>query len=204
LNAFDHSRLRTRRLVIGVVLMLHFALLWVVDRASRTQGTRTHGALVATSRVTLRLITEPHAVAMAPVVAAAPPPAREATAPNRTRSSRPPRKGPSAPTAIAEPPIEAALRAGPPASAPDGAGPLLDSEASRRAIRASARMPSLNEQLAHAREEPDRLSSQQRLANGMMSAGKGDCLKGEFAGAGMGLLSLPFLGLAAVSGNCTK
>jgi hypothetical protein len=80
----------------------------------------------------------------------------------------------------------------------------MDTEATRRAIRASARTPSLSDQLAQSREEPHRLSANDRLAIGVHDAGKGDCAKGEYAGAGMGLLSLPFLAAAAMSGNCAK
>ncbi|WP_448172772.1 hypothetical protein [Rhizobacter fulvus] len=190
--------------MIGAVLVLHFALLCVVDLASRTSAARSGAVLVAPSRVTLRLFAERHDTAVAPVVAAAPATARTAATSSGTPTL--PRRPamPSAPTAITEPTLDAALHAELPASAPEPTEGLLDTEASRRAIRASARLPSLNQQLARAREEPDRLGAQQRLVNGMMSAGKGDCLKGEFAGAGMGLLSLPFLGLAAVSGNCAK
>jgi len=80
----------------------------------------------------------------------------------------------------------------------------MDTEATRRAIRASAHTPSLSDQLAQSREEPRRLSANDRLAIGVRDAGKGDCVKGEYAGAGMGLLSLPFLAAAAISGNCAK
>ena len=38
----------------------------------------------------------------------------------------------------------------------------------------------------------------------MKAAAKGDCLKGQYPGANMGLLSLPFLAVAAATGNCAK
>ena len=91
-----------------------------------------------------------------------------------------------------------------PASANEPLPSLLDTEATRRAIRASGHTRSLGEQLAESREEPARTSANERLANGVRGAGKGDCMKGEFAGAGMGLLSLPFLAAAAVGGHCAK
>ena len=99
---------------------------------------------------------------------------------------------------------EAAIRPEPAASAESLAPSLLDTEATRRAIRASARTASLGGQLAQAREEPERPAAQARLANGVTAAGQGDCLKGEFAGAGMGLLSLPFLAIATAQGDCAK
>lgn len=48
------------------------------------------------------------------------------------------------------------------------------------------------------------MSANERLANNVREAGKGDCAKGEYAGGGMGLLSLPFLAIAAAAGNCAK
>lgn len=89
----------------------------------------------------------------------------------------------------------------PPLSSPPS---LLDTEATRRAIRASARMPSLVSEAARVTEEPRRANAQEQLGNAVREAGKGDCDKGEFAGAGMGLLSLPFLAAAAIRGDCAK
>jgi hypothetical protein len=80
----------------------------------------------------------------------------------------------------------------------------METEATRRAIRASARAPSLGEQLARAREEPQRIGATERFANDVRNAGKGECLKGEYLGAGMGLLSLPFLAAAAMRGLCAQ
>jgi hypothetical protein len=91
----------------------------------------------------------------------------------------------------------------PEASAPDAQPSLIDTEATRRAIRASARTTSLSDQLAHSRDEPARQSAADRLIHGVKDAGKADCTKGGYAGAGMGLLSRPFLA-AALSGKCAK
>lgn len=88
------------------------------------------------------------------------------------------------------------------ANALAGLPSLLDTEASRRAIRESALAPSLAAWAAVASDEPHRTGAQERLVNDVKSAGKGDCLKGEYAGTGMGLLSLPFLALAAARGAC--
>lgn len=41
-----------------------------------------------------------------------------------------------------------------------------------------------------------------RLEAGTAEAARGDCLRGEFRGNGMGLLSLPMMGLAAAQGRC--
>jgi hypothetical protein len=52
--------------------------------------------------------------------------------------------------------------------------------------------------------EPARTTAQERLGNDVKAAGRGDCAKGEYAGAGMGLLSLPFLVAAAARGACAQ
>ena len=79
---------------------------------------------------------------------------------------------------------------------------LLDNDATRRAIRASARATSLVERAAAAREERAPVSGQERMAASVGSTAKGDCAKGEYLGAGMGLLSLPFLAAAALREQC--
>ena len=101
-------------------------------------------------------------------------------------------------------PIDIANRAEPAASSPIALPSLLDSAATRRAIRASAREPSLTEQIARTGGEPPRVGAPERLGNAVKAAGRGDCAKGDYAGAGMGLLSLPFLAVAVAGGQCAK
>lgn len=86
------------------------------------------------------------------------------------------------------------------ASGPTG-GTLMTGDATRRAIREAARQPLLSERAAQATGQPFRRGAE-RLADAASAAGKGDCLKGEYAGGGMGLLSLPFLAVAAARGDC--
>jgi hypothetical protein len=88
-----------------------------------------------------------------------------------------------------------------PASAPREA--LLSTEATRLAIRQATRQPLLSERVAQA-TGIQATTSAERLAAAAGGAAKGDCLKGEFAGGGMGLLSLPFLAVAAATGQCAK
>ena len=77
----------------------------------------------------------------------------------------------------------------------------MTGDATRRAIREAARQPLLSERAAQATGQPFRRGAE-RLADAASGAGKGDCLKGEYAGGGMGLLSLPFLAVAAARGDC--
>ena len=44
----------------------------------------------------------------------------------------------------------------------------------------------------------------ERLAQNIEAAHKGDCMKGEYLGGGMGLLSAPFLLAAEALGKCSS
>lgn len=55
-----------------------------------------------------------------------------------------------------------------------------------------------------ASDEPQHTNARERLGNDVKAAGKGDCVKGEYSGTGMGILSLPFLALAAARGACAQ
>ena len=75
-------------------------------------------------------------------------------------------------------------------------GRLLDSAAGREAVQSAARQGLVRPQIHAQREDP--------LASGMREAAQGDCMKGEFKGGGMGLLSLPMLAAAALKGECSR
>ena len=79
---------------------------------------------------------------------------------------------------------------------------LMDGEATRRAIRAAAREPGLAAQAG--RQGPALRTPDERLGDQVQRSAKGDCLKGEYLGGGMGLLSLPFLAAAALKGDCRR
>ena len=99
------------------------------------------------------------------------------------------------------------------ASAPTPASPdtdLLDTDASRRAIRSAARNPNLagrvNEQVGVRSPTRD-----EQLSAATRQAGRPDCLRAdalkndppEIAGIGLGgLLALPLLPHAALTGKC--
>ena len=109
----------------------------------------------------------------------------------------------------------------PPASAPADLK-FLDSAATRQAIRNAARgdtLASAGNALTHEEVGSELLAADgshvgtQRnlpppppavaLARGIDAAHKGDCGKGDYAGGGMGLLSLPFLVAAEALGHCS-
>jgi hypothetical protein len=85
---------------------------------------------------------------------------------------------------------------------PAATEPLLDSEATRRALRASARDPGLAARAGRFGAAP--LTPDERLGAEVQKGARGDCLKGEYVGGGMGLLSLPFLAIAKLRDQCSK
>jgi hypothetical protein len=80
---------------------------------------------------------------------------------------------------------------------------LLDSAATRAAIRQAAHAPLLVERAASANDQRI-VAKSEKLTEDVRQSAKGDCLKGEFGGAGMGLLSLPFFVAAEVGGHCAR
>ena len=182
-------------LALAAVLVLHLTAIVGLNDAWKTPRTAA-----PVQRIGLRLIPP------------APPRVRPTAVPpaQALAAMRPRKPAPSAPRDVHEPVAATADTAGvaiapePAASAPTTLPSLMDADATRRAIRDSARAPSLGDQLARSREEPRRPGVDDRLATGVHNAGKGDCMKGEYAGANMGLLSLPFLAIALKAGRCAK
>jgi len=185
-----------------LALALHLLIIAMLSRSS-PDG---HSPAPPPPRVTLRLIPMQATPAGPAPARVKPEPAATQRRPEPTfaRTQREPPQVPTAWPEVISPEIASAIPVDPAASDVQRAPSLMDTEATRRAIRASARAPSLGEQLARAREEPQRIGASERLANDVRNAGKGECLKGEYLGAGMGLLSLPFLAAAAVRGQCTQ
>ena len=217
------ARTTTLIAVLALVAALHVALFWSLRGATvRFQG----AAGDAPRRVTLRLLS---AVVAPRPAADAPPPALPiaATRPIRstppmvathpTRPSRAARAGadaftPTLPRGATLPaadgdddaPVRSASSAADAASAPLTGTSLLDNPATRRAIRASAATLSLGARANAAAGVAAAAGSDAQLAAAVKAAGRGDCLKGEFAGSGMGLLSAPFLAAAAARGKCAQ
>ena len=146
-----------------------------------------------------------------PVLAPARAPARDhATAP--AREPAPAVDVPPAPPSIA-------ISAPPVASAPRPDRSFLDNAATRQAIRDVARGSLQTRAGELTREAPGSElvaadgshvgdtrhvtpTPAQRLEQGVDAAHKHDCMKGDFLGAGMGLLSAPFLLANEALGNC--
>jgi len=149
-----HTRTGSRSrvaLVLAAVLALHLAAIVGLNHPLKTPSTTA-----PVQRVSLRLIP------LAPP-SARQPPARPTAVPSAqvpvaTRLRKP---APSVPRDVREPvathtAAAVAITPEPAASAPGSLPSLMDADATRRAIRDSARAPSLGDQLAQAREEPQR------------------------------------------------
>lgn len=193
---------RTSRAALWLALLaLHLAVLMALKSPRPMAGEPRQ-----TIRLTLLQERRPQPATgpQAPAAAARPAPARLPAPPDQPVDTRPaPTPEPTLPTSQGAPqqaPVDTPDTL-PPAA---GTGSLLTSEATRRAIQQATRAPLLSERAASASLDPGRETTQQRLSREMARAGHGDCLKGEFAGAGMGLLSLPFLLAAEAGGKCRK
>ncbi len=176
------------------VLAAHLALLlwWLqADRLARREP-------AVEPRVAVRLVVPRAPVAAPRETAAAPAPAPKRRAPNVPAAAQP---APITAAAIsaAPPPSPGASQAHAEAEPQPS---LMDSDATRRAIRASARDPGLAAQAG--RQGAPVQTPTEKLGEQVQRSAKGDCLKGEYAGGGMGLLSLPFLAAAALNGDCRR
>lgn len=161
------------------------------------------------ARVGVRLIAPtPPRPPLAPPAVAARPRARSAAI-RRVPPAMTPTPAPAPAPAPTLPPVAAAAAVDDDAAAPPGdaasAAPLpslLDGDATRRAIRAAARDPGLAARAE--RFDAPAATRDARLGAEIARGARGDCLKGEYAGAGMGLLSLPFLAAAALRDRCRR
>jgi hypothetical protein len=177
--------------VLGATTALHLLpwLLWPPAAAPGPDSPPTVRVAV------LKLQTAPQRELEAPAPGT---PARaDARRPAR-RALEPPRRDAEDAEAAATPGGPTA--AAPPASAPGVPAPQLDLDgaAARRAVRDVARSPSMAD-LGDLAQGSDR-----RLGEAIAAGARGDCLKGEYVGGGMGLLSLPFLAIAKLRDECSK
>lgn len=172
----------------GLALAVHGLALWALRHAMAppavTQAPRLQAVL---------LIAEP---IRQPAPNASPPATQRSAArkpSGRTRSTA----GGSATPLTDTPEATPIDTAPPPLPARTGiAAQFLDSAASQRAIREAAapRIAPLGA----------RTPSGTPWENAIQSAAHGDCMRGEFAGRDMGLLSLPLLAAAMAQGKCRR
>lgn len=197
------------RLIAGLLLslLLHGALLWQglapdIARPGTGQAEAHRLQVVWVEAPTPAPSPAPAAARPGPAPAPASPPTRR---PDTAAVAPPSRQGAGAAKATEQAATAAAPQAPVPAdteAAPDAArsaramGRLLDSAAGREAVQSAARQGLVRPQIHAQREDP--------LASGMREAAQGDCMKGEFKGGGMGLLSLPMLAAAALKGECSR
>ncbi len=90
-----------------------------------------------------------------------------------------------------------------PASAPLSDLSFLDNANTRQAIRDAAHGGPTLASRGNAITRVDQTAGE-RLAQNIDAAHKGDCMKGEYLGGGMGLLSAPFLLAAEALGKCSS
>ncbi|MFG6447264.1 hypothetical protein ACG0Z6_03295 [Roseateles sp. BYS180W] len=213
MNLPDTSTLPPRRakpqriFALLAVLAGHGLLGWMASRAVLNTPTKPPDSA---QFITLRLLPERTQPTPTAAPAAQPPAARAVLQrPQRERDSRTPSASPEPTTPSPAPPspssavAEAALPSEVPASAPRY-GSLLQSAGTRHALGQAGKAPLLAERADTATQTPQRPDASTRLGQNIQKAGHGDCLKGEFAGAGAGLLSLPLLVYAQATGQCAR
>jgi len=198
------GRLRVKGLlVLAVVAALHLWLLMLLQGVLRSPPTRPFSEQAPV--ILVRTLPPPAAPREAPPEPPREPAARPARSAPRAAASQAalPASAAIAPEAAAVPPDSSAAAPAAVASAPLPGG-LLDTDATRRAIREAARRPSTAEMGAMATDAEAPLSAQERMGQDIARGARGDCLKGEYAGAGMGLLSLPFWLIAEMRDKCRR
>lgn len=223
--ATDWASARRRRWSasrVAAALALHALVLVALKLAVDRVDMPARGADRATTLVTVVLHAAPppplHDLPLPrPSRPPAPSPAR--TAAPASRAPQPSREREPQAITLPAPPVAAAT---PPASAPLDLK-FLDNAATRQAIRGVARGDTLASHanaLTHEDDGSELLAADgshdggvrnlpppppaQLLAKNIAAAHKGDCSKGEYAGGGMGLLSVPFLVAAEAMGNCSS
>ena len=201
------------RLIAGLLLslLLHGALLWQglapeIGRPGTGQAEAHRLQVVWVEAPTPAPSPAPAVARPGPAPAPNPSPRpKPARRPDTAAVAPPSRQGAGAAKATEQAATAAAPQAPVPAdtaAVPDTArsaramGRLLDSAAGREAVQSAARQGLVRPQIHAQREDP--------LASGMREAAQGDCMKGEFKGGGMGLLSLPMLAAAALKGECSR
>jgi hypothetical protein len=194
-----------RPTIAALVIGLHVLLLW--GWRVTTQAVMPVPAVEPVPLVVQLLSLERPRARIVP--AGEPPPVARASAASPRRLAQGPTlqgerpdatrtvEGPRESTAITLPPPEPAasgpetldLRLHQPRGTADRGGLTEPTDSMRRLA--------LNDPRSNSRPDPTQV-----LPNTIAESAKGDCLKGEFFGGGMGLLSAPFLAVAVARGAC--
>jgi hypothetical protein len=218
-----HRRRRWSASRIAAAVALH-ALALLVLRLAIDRVEVPHAADRATRLLMVALHTAPPPPIALPTPARSPARAGANASASRTRGAlRPPSATAQEPQAITlpSPPASAIVAASPAASSPPHGLDFLDNAATRQALRDAGRGQTLAGRanaLTHEDPGSELVAADgshcnckrnlpppppaQALAQDIAAAHKNDCMKGEFAGAGMGLLSAPFLLAAEAMGKC--
>lgn len=190
-------RLERRQALWLPILLLHALLLLAHLPRPPAAATRSERSVV------VQLLPAPRAPTIAP-----PPTSPRVTLPARPRGPATPSMRAPVEASLPPAPVDAPPTEPPKAAEPDSPGtghvPLLQTDATRHAIRLATRAPLLSERAASATDAPARETAQQRFGREVARTAYGNCLKGEFPGAGAGLLSLPMFLVAEASGRCQK
>lgn len=208
MKSFEADAAQSRRQValLPLLALLHLAL--GLGLASQWRHSKT--ALPAAERIEMRLLAAPlvpkQKPMLMPMPAALQPPAQRPpmTAHTPIATPKPPTMQASAAPSLASEPLQAAASAPLPAVFVTAPGLLINTEATRRVLRQASRTPLLSERTATAMGDGPPLERSELLGQEIKKAGNGDCLKGDFLGGGMGLLSAPFWLLAEARGKCAK
>lgn len=208
---------------IAAAIALHAALLLALRLAIDRVELPARGADRATTLLTVTLHLAPPPQHPPPLPAHRQPPALARANASRARATPAPPRAPAEaqPITLPQPAAPPVAVATPAASSPAHALDFLDNAATRQAIRSAGRGETLASRangLTH--EDPGselvaadgshcnctrnlpRPPPAQALAQDVAAAHKHDCMKGDYAGAGMGLLSAPFLLAAEAMGKC--
>ena len=194
---------------IAAAVALHLLVLVSLKLAIDRVEMPRHGADRTTTLVTVALHAAPPPALHPLPLPRTPAPSPVHAGPRTTRETpAPARPREQATQAIALPMPQADTAgtlsaAAAPASAPQPDLSFLDGADTRQAIRDAARGGTTLAGRANAITRDDRTSGE-RLAQNIEAAHKGDCMKGEYLGGGMGLLSAPFLLAAEALGKCSS
>jgi hypothetical protein len=188
-------------LFAALVVAMHALLLWAWPEPQRSHRGATPDIIVLTAPISKQPLPTAPPPALPPVATqrndvrpraatsrATPTLSKPMTEPAAVASMPEPASAvASAPSAAASQPLDLRLRLSP---AMARRGGLTEPTGSMRA-------QALNDPRSNQEADP-----RQRLPDAVAASAKGDCLKGEYAGWGMGLFSVPFLAYHAVAGNC--